>query len=329
MNKQSAPVLDEIRKAFTEGDQKKAEMLTRQNFNSEVSYEADGENPFRFGSFTTMGEFYVETGLNIIGMSDYKRILSLDSAMAVVQFKKDKVAYQRNYFISYPANVMVVRFSADQPGKQNLIFSYAPNPVSTGSMAADGSGGLVYSASLDNNGMKYVVRIQAEAKGGTLTNADGKLTVKGADEVVFYITADTDYKPNFDPDFKDPKAYIGVNPEETTRQWMENAVSSGYTALFNQHYADYSALFDRVKLRLNPTAKMVNLPTSQRLKNYRKGQPDYYLEELYYQFGRYLLISSSRPGNMPANLQGIWHNNVDGPWRVDYHNNINLSLIHI
>ena len=88
VNKQSAHLLDEIRKAFTEGDQKKAEMLTRQNFNSEVSYEADGENPFRFGSFTTMGEFYVETGLNMIGMSDYKRILSLDSAMAVVQFKR-------------------------------------------------------------------------------------------------------------------------------------------------------------------------------------------------------------------------------------------------
>ena len=134
-------------KAFTEGDQKKAEMLTRQNFNSEVSYEADGENPFRFGSFTTMGEFYVETGLNMIGMSDYKRILSLDSAMAVVQFKKDRVAYQRNFFISYPANVMVVRFSADQSGKQNLVFSYAPNPLSTGSMVSDGNKGLVYTAS--------------------------------------------------------------------------------------------------------------------------------------------------------------------------------------
>ena len=326
VNKQSAHILDEIRKAFAEGDQKKAELLTRRNFNSEVSYEADGENPFRFGSFTTMGEFYVETGLNIIGMSDYKRILSVDSAMAVVQFRKDKVAYQRNYFISYPANVMVVRFSADQPGKQNLVFSYAPNPVATGNMAADGSNGLVYSASLDNNGMKYVVRIQAEAKGGALINADGKLTVKGADEVIFYITADTDYKPNFDPDFEDPKTYVGVNPEETTKQWMDNAVSLGYAALFNQHYDDYAALFNRVKLNLNPTAKSANLPTPQRLRNYRKGQPDYYLEELYYQFGRYLLISSSRPGNMPANLQGIWHNNVDGPWRVDYHNNINIQM---
>ena len=326
VNKQSAHLLDEIRKAFTEGDQKKAEMLTRQNFNSEVSYEADGENPFRFGSFTTMGEFYVETGLNMIGMSDYKRILSLDSAMAVVQFKKDRVAYQRNFFISYPANVMVVRFSADQSGKQNLVFSYAPNPLSTGSMVSDGNKGLVYTASLDNNGMKYVVRIQAETKGGTLSNADGKLTVKDADEVVFYITADTDYKINFDPDFKDPKTYIGVNPEETTKQWMNNAVAQGYTALFNQHYNDYATLFNRVRLNLNPAVKGVNLPTSQRLKNYRKGQPDYYLEELYYQFGRYLLIASSRPGNMPANLQGIWHNNVDGPWRVDYHNNINIQM---
>ena len=144
VNKQSAHILDEIRKAFTEGDQAKAERLTRQNFNSEVPYEGSREKPFRFGSFTTMGEFYV------------------------VQFKKDDVAYQRNYFISYPANVLVMRFSADRPGKQNLIFSYAPNPVSTGSMVAQGDNGLVYSAALDNNGMKYVVRIQAETKGGTL-----------------------------------------------------------------------------------------------------------------------------------------------------------------
>lgn len=114
--------------------------------------------------------------------------------------------------------------------------------------------------------MKYVVRIQAETKGGTLSNADGKLTVKDADEVVFYITADTDYKINFDPDFKDPKTYIGVNPEETTKQWMNNAVAQGYTALFNQHYNDYAALFNRVRLNLNPAVKGVNLPTSQRLK---------------------------------------------------------------
>lgn len=326
VNKQSAHVLDEIRQAFSEGDQKKAAMLTRKNFNSEVPYESNREKPFRFGNFTTMGEFYVETGLSAVNMSGYKRILSLDSALAVVQFKKDDVAYERSYFISYPANVMAIRFKADRPGKQNLTFSYAPNPVSTGSMTTDGNNGLTYTAHLDNNGMQYVVRIHATTKGGTLSNADGKITVKDADEVVFLVTADTDYKINFDPDFKDPKTYVGVNPVETTRQWMDNAVSMGYDALFKQHYDDYAALFNRVKLQLNPDQQSANLPTAKRLQNYRKGQPDFYLEELYYQFGRYLLIASSRPGNMPANLQGIWHNNVDGPWRVDYHNNINIQM---
>ena len=326
VNKQSAHVLDEIRKAFTEGDQQKAEMLTRQNFNSEVPYEANREKPFRFGNFTIMGEFYVETRLDTLGISDYKRILSLDSALAVVQFKKDNVAYQRSYFISYPANVMVMRFSADRAGMQNLVFSYAPNSISQGSLSGDGDKGLVFSASLNNNAMKYVVRIQAETKGGTLSNTGCRLTVKGADEVVFYVTADTDYKMNFNPDFKDPKTYVGVDPAETTCQWINNAVMQGYTALFQQHYSDYAALFNRVRLNLNPTVKTSDIPTPQRLKNYRNGQPDYYLEELYYQFGRYLLIASSRAGNMPANLQGIWHNDVDGPWRVDYHNNINVQM---
>ena len=273
-----------------------------------------------------MGEFYVETGLDTLGISDYKRILSLDSALAVVQFKKDNVAYQRSYFISYPANVMVMRFSADRAGMQNLVFSYAPNSISQGSLSGDGDKGLVFSASLNNNGMKYVVRIQAETKGGTLSNTGCRLTVKGADEVVFYVTADTDYKMNFNPDFKDPKTYVGVDPAETTCQWISNAVMQGYTALFQQHYSDYAALFNRVRLNLNPTVKTSDIPTPQRLKNYRNGQPDYYLEELYYQFGRYLLIASSRAGNMPANLQGIWHNDVDGPWRVDYHNNINVQM---
>lgn len=326
VNKQSAHVLDEIRQAFIDGDQKKAEMLTCKNFNSEVPYESNREKPFRFGNFTTMGEFYVETGLSVIGMSDYKRILSVDSALAVVQFAKDGVNYERKYFISYPDNVMAMRFSADKKGKQNLTFSYSPNPVSTGGMTTDGTDGLAYTARLDNNGMEYVVRIRAIADGGTVSNAGGKLTIQGADDVVFLVTADTDYKMNFDPDFNDPKTYVGVKPAETTRRWMDAAVQKGYDSLFKDHYADYAALFNRVKLDLNPEKTVGNLPTPARLRNYRKGKVDNQLEELYYQFGRYLLIASSRAGNMPANLQGIWHNNVDGPWRVDYHNNINVQM---
>ena len=333
VNKNSAHLLKDIRQAFKDGDDAKAAKLTRENFNSVVSYDYTGEKPFRFGNFTTMGEFYIETGHSLVGMGDYKRALSIDSALAVVQYEKDNVNFTRKYFVSYPANMMVVKYSADKPGCQNLIFSYAPNPVSEGKIEAAGNTGLTYKAALDNNGMKYTIRIESECKGGTTTIKNGKIYISGADEVVFYITADTDYKVNFDPDFSDPQAYVGVNPDETTAQWMKEAKEKGYDKLFKEHYADYSSLFGRVQLELNPNAPMTleypgvnDLPTPKRLARYREGRADYGLEKIYFQFGRYLLISSSRPGNMPANLQGMWHNNVDGPWHVDYHNNINIQM---
>ncbi len=327
VNKHAAPVLKAIRAAFLAGDKAKADSLTRKNFNGLAAYESYAEKPFRFGNFTTMGELTIETGLNDAQISSYRRELSLDSARTLVQFVHDGVRYARTAFISYPDNVMVLRFKANAKGMQNLCFRYAPNPVSTGKMQADGANGLVYRGALDSNGMQYVVRIQAVTHGGTLENSGQTLTIKGADEVVFLITADTDYRINFNPDFHNPKTYVGVQPEMTTEKWMQQAMERGYVQLFQRHFKDYSSLFQRVKLQLN-TAQTndKDVPTAQRLAAYRNGATDNYLEELYYQFGRYLLIASSRPGNLPANLQGLWHNNVDGPWRVDYHNNINVQM---
>lgn len=326
VNKQSAHLLKDIREAFSAGDQEKAARLTRQNFNGLAAYEESDESPFRFGSFTTMGELYVETGLSELRMKNYKRILSLDSAMAVVEFDKDGVSYRRSYFISYPDSVMVMKFTADRPGMQNLTLSYCPNSEARSRIASTADNALLYVGELNNNGMKFAIRMTALNMGGTVTAKDGKLIVKDADEVTFLVTAATDYRENFNPDFKDPKAYVGKDPVASTRSDMERAVKKGYDELFRAHEADYTALFNRVKLALNPDVPSTNIPTNIRLANYRKGQPDYYLEALYYQFGRYLLIASSRPGDMPANLQGMWHNNLDGPWRVDYHNNINVQM---
>ena len=344
VNKESAHLLPLIREAFEQGDEERAALLTRKNFNSEVSYEAADEPAFRFGNFTTMGEFYVETGLSSVGMSHYRRSLSLDSALATVSFVKDKVSYRRDYFISYPHQVLVMRFSANQPGQQNLTLSYAPNPESNGSMQAIGQASLCYEARLKSNQMAYTVRITALPSGGTLQNDGQRLLIKGADEVVFLVTADTDYRMNFDPDFTDPTTYVGVNPSETTAQWMAEAQKQGYEGLLKAHLNDYQALFQRVKFELNPSANasttanketaasashqtiIPDYPTPERLKRYRQGESDFYLEQLYYQYGRYLLIASSRPGNLPAHLQGLWHNHVDGPWRVDYHNNINIQI---
>lgn len=326
VNKQSANILKDIRQAFLAGDKEKATHLTRENFNGLAAYEENNETPFRFGSFTTMGELYIETGLSEINMRNYRRILSLDSAMAVVQFDKDGIEYQRKYFISYPDSVMTMRFTANKKGKQNLVLSYCPNSEAKSYLSADGSNGLVYTGVLNNNKMKFAFRIRTVHKGGTLKVENDRIIVKDADEVVFLLTADTDYKMNFNPDFKDPQTYVGKDPEQTTLTMMDNALEKGYDELLRNHKTDYTALFNRVQLQINPEISTPNLPTHKRLDNYKKGMPDYQLEQLYYQFGRYLLIASSRPGNMPANLQGLWHNNLDGPWRVDYHNNINIQM---
>ena len=323
-NKESAHLLPQIRQAFLDGDLNKAAELTMRNFNSTVPYEAKGERAFRFGSFTTLGELCIETGLNDKDARHYRRALSIDSAFATVSFSANGVDYRRETFISYPHNVMAIRFSASEKGKQQLRLAYTPNPCAEGKVTATANGNLLYEGRLDNNGMQFVLRLQAQAKGGTLTAEGGTLVVRNADEVVILLTADTDYKPNYDPDLNDAKAYVGVNPLATTDGWMRKACKTSWNKLLQTHLRDYTALFGRVTFQLDKSTSA--LPTNKRLEAYRKGAKDQGLETLYYQFGRYLLIASSRPGNMPANLQGIWHNNVDGPWRVDYHNNINLQM---
>lgn len=329
VNKNSAHVLKEIRQAFLDKDQAKVTRLTQDNFNSEVPYEADAEDPFRFGSFTSAGTFDIETGIKEQNIGGYSRSLSLDSALVNVCFAQNGVQYKRQYFTSFPDQVMVIRYSASEKGKQNLVFKYTPNPLSKGEYKRSKSGSFCYSGHLNNNDMHYVVRAQAIAQGGkTWTDKEGRIHVEQADEVIFLISADTDYKMNFNPDFKNPKTYVGVKPLETTRNWMDKASEKSFEDLLQRHYQDYAGLFQRTVFEVNPSfnTEVRKLSTPERIARYRTGAPDYELESLYYQFGRYLLISSSRPGDLPANLQGIWHNNIDGPWRIDYHNNINVQM---
>ena len=329
VNKNSAHVLKEIRQAFLDKDQAKVTRLTQDNFNSEVPYEADAEDPFRFGSFTSAGTFDIETGIKEQNIGGYSRSLSLDSALVNVCFAQNGVQYKRQYFTSFPDQVMVIRYSASEKGKQNLVFKYTPNPLSKGEYKRSKSGSFCYSAHLNNNDMHYVVRAQAIAQGGkTWTDKEGRIHVEQADEVIFLISADTDYKMNFNPDFKNPKTYVGVKPLETTRNWMDKASEKTFDDLLQRHYQDYAGLFQRTVFEVNPdfNTEVRKLSTPERIARYRTGAPDYELESLYYQFGRYLLIASSRPGDLPANLQGIWHNNIDGPWRIDYHNNINVQM---
>lgn len=325
VNKQSSKYLPQIRQAFIDGDDKLAARLTRDNFNGVASYEKGDESPFRFGSFSTMGEFLIKTESNG-PVQNYKRALSLDSAYVNVSYDFKDVSYSRNYFCSYPDRVFVLHFSANQPQKQTLRFSYvAPSNV-VGKFKEISQNHIQYVGALKDNNQQFAIDIIGTASNGFLTVNNNEILVDAADDVTFKIVASTDYFMNFNPDFSDGMTYVGEHATIKNDRVIQSFSELSYQELLERHISDYKSLFNRVNLTLNNSLDYVDLPTDRRLERYKSGKSDYYLESLYFQFGRYLLLASSREGSLPANLQGIWHNNIDGPWHVDYHNNIHLQM---
>lgn len=323
MNKKVAPeLLDSIRQLLLNGKNNEAHYLTATNFNGTVGYDRS-----RFGTYTMLGEAYIGTGLDEAKVENYRRSLDMDDATVSVDFDVDGTHYTRKYFCSYPDSVMVWKFTSK--GKpQDLTFSL-DSPHKPSQITSPRPGSLLFEGELEGNGMKWALRVDVRTagKGKVSANAQkGTIEIANANDVEFLLTADTDYRINFDPDFKDPKTYVGNDPKIMVNSSMDAARKKSYSKLYQTHTKDYQALFNRVKLEINPDSTVSELPTYQRLANYRKGAKDYDLERLYFQFGRYLTAASSRKGTMPANLQGLWHNNLDGPWKIDYHNNINVQM---
>lgn len=323
MNRKVKPgQLEQIRDCLKKGETAKADSLTQIYYAGTTPYDRN-----RFGTYTMMGEAYIMTGIPDSAVTDYSRTLNIDSAMVVVQFSDGDARYQRQYFASYPDSMMVWRYSS-KGALQNLIFSFdSPHPVS--SVTSPAAGSLLYVGSLENNGMQWALRVTVRTVGGgsvIVNTADGTISVSDASCVEFLLAGDTDYTINFNPDFSDPKTYVGNNPVATVNNIIDSAGKLSFGQLYARHMADYCSLFGRVNFSLDDAVDKSHIPTPERLRLYREGNSDIALEQLYFRFGRYLLIAASRAGAMPANLQGLWHNNVDGPWRVDYHNNINLQM---
>ena len=308
--------LPAIREALAAGDIAKADKLLSDSCTGKP--QEDGCD--RFGHFTTMGELCIKTGLDEDGISGYSRRLDIDNSVATVSFRKGEDSYERTYFASYPASLIASRFVSS--AEQNLEISYMCSNLAHGETVADGPDGLLFSGSLDDNGQKFAVRIKVRAPKGSVAFEDGVLKVSGSKDVTILLAADTDYKINYSPDRHDAGAFAGENPLATTQSWISTA--KGWKILLSEHKADYKSLFDRVSLDL--AGQFNPKPTDERLSDYRAGGEDRDLEALYFQFGRYLLISCSRPGNMPANLQGVWLQGTEAPWRGDYHNNINIQM---
>ena len=317
----SADSLAKIRRLLDEGNIDAAHSLTANEFRGTTPYDRS-----RFGTYTMMGEAFITTDIDEAAVSHYRRELDIDSAIVRVSFQADGVRYTREYFASYPDSVMLWRFSSEG-GNQNLTFRFS-SPHHKGDFLAPQPGYLIYHGRLEGNQMQWALGVQVRLpRGGRIETdrSDQTIRISDAPCIEFIVAGDTDYAMNFSPDPTDANAYVGIDPIAAVKRNISQAGAQSFASLYSRHLADYSALYGRVTLDLGG-ADRSHLDTPRRLAMYRLGLPDPQLEQLYFQFGRYLLIASSRPGTMPANLQGLWHNNIDGPWRVDYHNNINLQM---
>ncbi|MFD9945899.1 glycoside hydrolase N-terminal domain-containing protein [Nonomuraea sp. NPDC059023] len=250
--------------------------------------------------------------------SEYRRYLDISQAVAGVSYTSAGVRFTREYFASAPAGVIVGRLSASAPGQ--LSFKAEISTLANRTRTATAANGRVtVKGALASNGMRYETQLHVVNRGGSRTDgADGSVTVTGADEVVLILGAGTDYAAKY-------PMYRGDDPHAKVTAQVDRAVRLGYDGLLTRHQADYRGLFDRMRVDLGGV--MPAVPTDELLASYGAApQADRALEQLYYQFGRYLLISSSRPGSLPANLQGVWNVHEAPPWQADYHVNINLQM---
>ncbi len=276
-----------------------------------------GRKTIGYGDYQNFGELllnFPQQG----AVSNYQRNLDLNNSLVSVSYTQNGVRYVREYFASYPDSVIAVRISADQPGKVSLTAALnIPDNRSAQTQVA--AGRISVSGALQDNGLKYEAGAQVSTIGGKLEQAGDKLQVSNADSVVILLTAATDYVQHY-PDYR------GGNPHKTVTDKLDKSQKKTFAELLKAHQADYRQIFDRVNLDIGQS--ITDKMTPELLANYRKGnaQQDRTLEATYFQFGRYLLISSSRAGSLPANLQGVWNRTNTPPWNDDYHVNINLQM---
>ena len=250
-------------------------------------------------------------------VTDYRRSLDIGRALAEVTYRANGVTYRRAYVASHPDQVIAIRLTADKPGTYTGTAELSGAHNETTRTEGDR---LVFSGSL-NNGERYEAQTLVIVDGGTVHAEDGKITFQKCDGLTLYLAAGTDYV--MDP----ARRWRADDPHARVSAQIAAASGKTFDSLRAAHERDYRALFDRVNLDLGRSPQERHtLPTDQRLKAYAEKGIDPELAALYFQFGRYLLISSSRPGSLPANLQGLWNDSNTPPWNSDYHSNINIQM---
>ncbi|MBA3685521.1 MAG: glycoside hydrolase family 95 protein, partial [Planctomycetes bacterium] len=244
-------------------------------------------------------------------VEDYRRELDLDSACARLTYRVGGVRFTRELFVSAPDQAIVLRVSADKPGSVRLACSLRRD---RDAQVAVEDQSVVLAGQCDGgSGMHFWAMLGARVRGGRQAKTASGIEVVGADEVTLVVCAATSFRSG--------------DPLTSCREQLAAALATPFAELRDRHVADHRRLFRRMSLTLGKADPAVAaLPTDQRLARVVAGAEDHALVTQYVQFGRYLLIASSRPGGLPANLQGLWNDSFTPPWEADYHLNINLQM---
>jgi alpha-L-fucosidase 2 len=320
----AAAALPEIRRLLLEGKNVDAEKLVNASFTcaGKGSGYGSGAN-VPFGCYQTLGNLrlnFVHQGVDT-APRNYRRELDVATAIARVSYEQAGVTFTREAFVSAPDQAIVLRLTANQPGR--LSFDVRLDRPERAATAAEREAGLRMRGQLNNGtdgqGVKFAAGVRVLATGGSVSLSENVLHVKGADEVILLCAAATDIRT-----FAGRKV---ADVNETVTADLKGAANKSFSTLRDAHVADYRRWFDRATLRLGALDPANDAkPTPERLRAYRAGAADPGLAALYFDFGRYLLISSSRPGGLPANLQGIWADQIQTPWNGDWHLNVNVQM---
>ncbi len=315
-------------------------------FNEDSLWVGNEDNT---GAYQPFGDVFVE--LNHGDFSEYRRELDISRAIHTVTYQSGGVKHTRTAFASHPAQVMVFRFAADKPGSLSGRITMGnvhelPITAENDTLILTGDTSEFFYWKLQTSDPKRLLsdrkfasdqnidldleaRVRVLHDGGSLRTDGNAIAFDKCDTLTLLVSADTNYLNQRD------QGWTGPHPRARVVQWLDAAARRPYDDLLAEHVADYQPLFKRLDLDLGTTpAGLLALPTAERVKRYSEisnnggVSPDRGLEALVYQFARYLMLSSSRPGHgaLPANLQGLWLVNKRPPWRSDYHTDINLQM---
>lgn len=316
------PATDWMTQAYPVGNGRLGAMIfggvgrDRIQFNENSLWTGDEQET---GAYQAFGELSIDFDDSATMFNNYRRTLDLNDAMCSVKFAKGHTVFERTYFASYPDQIVAIHYTSNNKSSYSAHISLkdAHNAITK----AVGDRLLLNDAL--GNGLKYAAAIAVKHSGGRMyIKTDGaapQIRLEKVDQFTILLSAATNYSN------QRARNWRGADPLPVVDGHLNTAVGKNFNQLKSAHLNDYRCLFDRVSLSLGKSPDKTNLSTRERILQYTPSK-DPGLESLLFQYGRYLLISSSRKGGLPANLQGLWNNSNNPPWRSDYHSNINIQM---